>query len=69
MKILVLGASGMLGMARLTGQTFGAALVALFFGVIPAHGTTVTLVVGAVFAAAAALVSLGRLANRPVAAA
>ena len=63
------GASGMLGMARLTGQTFGAALVALIFGLIPAHGTTVTLLVGAGFAGAAAIVSLGRLANRSVAAA
>jgi DHA2 family multidrug resistance protein-like MFS transporter len=62
------GASGMLGTARLTGQTLGAALVALIFGVIPAHGTTVTLLVGAAFSAAAAVVSLGRLANRrPVA--
>ncbi len=61
------GASGMLGTARLTGQTFGAALVALIFGTVPGHGTTVTLVVGACFAAAAAIVSLGRLANRSVA--
>lgn len=61
------GASGMLGMARLTGQTFGAALVALIFGLIPAHGTTITLLVGAAFSATAALVSLGRLANRSVA--
>ncbi|RKP59215.1 MFS transporter [Pararobbsia silviterrae] len=58
------GASGMLGAARLTGQTLGAALVALIFGVVPAHGTTVTLIVGAVFSATAAVVSLSRLANR-----
>ena len=58
------GASGMLGMARLTGQTLGAALVALIFGLEPAHGTTVTLLVGAAFSATAAVVSLGRLANR-----
>jgi DHA2 family multidrug resistance protein-like MFS transporter len=63
------GASGMLGTARLTGQTLGAALVAVIFGVLPAHGTTVTLVVGAGFSAVAAMVSLGRLANRSVAAA
>ncbi len=57
----------MLGAARLTGQTLGAAFVALIFGTVPRHGTTVTLVVGACFAAAAAVVSLGRLANRTVA--
>ncbi|MEJ0003629.1 MAG: MFS transporter [Pararobbsia sp.] len=45
------GASGMLGAARLTGQTLGAAFVALIFGVVPVHGTTVALVVGACFAA------------------
>lgn len=60
------GASGMLGAARLTGQTLGAALVALVFGVAPAHGTSITLIVGAAFSATAAVVSLGRLANRPV---
>ncbi|CAB3781630.1 MFS transporter [Pararobbsia alpina] len=63
------GASGMLGAARLTGQTLGAAFVAVIFGVLPTHGTTVTLVVGAGFSALAAIVSLGRLASRPVVAA
>jgi DHA2 family multidrug resistance protein-like MFS transporter len=62
-------ASGMLGAARLTGQTLGAALVAVIFGVLPAHGTTITLVVGAGFSGLAALVSLGRLTNRSTAAA
>ena len=37
------GASGMLGTARLTGQTLGAALVALIFGVAPQHGPTIAL--------------------------
>ncbi|PLZ00114.1 MFS transporter [Burkholderia sp. WAC0059] len=55
------GASGMLGTARLTGQTLGAALVALIFGVAPAHGPTVALYVATVFAAGAAVVSLLRI--------
>ncbi|CAN7464875.1 MFS transporter [Trinickia sp. LjRoot230] len=55
------GASGMLGTARLTGQTLGAALVALIFGIAPASGPTLCLEVGAAFAAAAACVSLLRL--------
>lgn len=64
------GASGMLGTARLLGQTTGAALVALTFGLFPSHGTTVALVAGAGFAAAAAVVSCLRLVERgePVAA-
>lgn len=52
------GASGMLGTARLTGQTLGAAIVALIFGVEPQHGPLIALAVGAGFAATAALVSL-----------
>ncbi|WP_322042931.1 MFS transporter [Paraburkholderia sp. J67] len=55
------GASGMLGTARLSGQTLGAALVALVFGVAPQHGPTVVLYVATAFAAAAAVVSLMRL--------
>ena len=55
------GASGMLGTARLTGQTLGAALVALIFGVAPQHGPTVALYVATAFAAVAAGVSLLRL--------
>ncbi|MEM5318362.1 MFS transporter [Paraburkholderia sp. JHI869] len=55
------GASGMLGTARLTGQTLGAALVALIFGVAPQHGPTVALYVATAFAAVAAVVSLLRL--------
>lgn len=55
------GASGMLGTARLTGQTVGAALVALIFGVTPNRGPTVALIVAAGVAALAAIVSLMRL--------
>lgn len=55
------GASGMLGTARLTGQTLGAALVALIFGVVPQHGPTVALYLAAAFALVAAIVSMMRL--------
>jgi len=55
------GASGMLATARLLGQTTGAALVALVFGLFPAHGTTVTLLLAACVAAGAAGVSCLRL--------
>lgn len=55
------GASGMLGTARLTGQTLGAALVALIFGVAPVSGPTICLQVAAGFAALAACVSLLRM--------
>ncbi|ALS65328.1 MFS transporter [Pandoraea apista] len=52
------GASGMLGTARLTGQTTGAALVALVFSVAPdGFGTRASLYVAASFAAVAAVVS------------
>ncbi|WP_153099916.1 MFS transporter [Paraburkholderia hayleyella] len=55
------GASGMLGTARLTGQTLGAALVALIFGIAPLRGPTLALYVAAGFALAAALVSILRV--------
>lgn len=55
------GASGMLATARLLGQTMGAALVALVFGLAPAHGTTVALALGAGIAGAGAVVSCTRL--------
>jgi MFS transporter, DHA2 family, multidrug resistance protein len=58
------GASGMLGTARLTGQTLGAALVALIFGIAPQHGATIALYVAAGFAATAAVVSMLRLAGK-----
>lgn len=55
------GASGMLGTARLTGQTIGAALVALLFGLSPNHGPRLALTVAAVVAGLASVVSLMRL--------
>lgn len=58
------GASGMLGTARLTGQTLGAALVALIFGVAPQHGPTIALYAATAFAAVAAAVSLMRIRAR-----
>jgi DHA2 family multidrug resistance protein-like MFS transporter len=58
------GASGMLGTARLTGQTLGAALVALIFGVAPQNGPTVSLYVAAGFSAVAAVVSTMRVMQR-----
>ncbi len=58
------GASGMQATARLVGQTTGAALVALVFGLAPMDGTTVTLVCSAAIALAAAGVSLLRMMDR-----
>jgi DHA2 family multidrug resistance protein-like MFS transporter len=58
------GASGMLSTARLMGQTTGAALVALIFGLAPTHGTNITLWIAASFSACAALISLTRLSQR-----
>jgi MFS transporter, DHA2 family, multidrug resistance protein len=55
------GASGMLGTARLTGQTLGAALVALIFGVAPERGPTIALYAATAFAAVAAVISMLRL--------
>ena len=51
------GASGMLGTSRLLGQTTGAALVALVFGLAPGHGPEAALVVAAGFAVVAAPLS------------
>jgi DHA2 family multidrug resistance protein-like MFS transporter len=58
------GASGVIAIARLIGQTSGAALVALCFGLGGAHGPTWALALGAGFAAAAALASAARLRVR-----
>jgi DHA2 family multidrug resistance protein-like MFS transporter len=55
------GASGMLGTARLLGQTVGAALVALIFGLTEEAGTGVALAIAAGIAFVAALVSCTRL--------
>jgi DHA2 family multidrug resistance protein-like MFS transporter len=59
------GASGMLGTARLLGQTGGAALVALIFARSGEHGETISLFVAAAFAIVAAGVSALRLRERP----
>jgi DHA2 family multidrug resistance protein-like MFS transporter len=56
------GASGMQATSRLLGQTLGAALVALVFGLFPLHGTTMTLVVAGSVSAFAMCVSLTRMA-------
>jgi MFS transporter, DHA2 family, multidrug resistance protein len=58
------GASGMQASARLIGQTMGAALVALVFGLAPLNGTTITSVCAAAIALAAAGVSLLRMMER-----
>lgn len=58
------GASGMLGTARLLGQTMGAALVALIFARSAEHGEAVSLYAGAGFALLAAGVSSLRLFDR-----
>jgi MFS transporter, DHA2 family, multidrug resistance protein len=55
------GASGMLGTARLLGQTTGAALVALFLARYPKEGTQVSLFVGVGFALVGASLSALRL--------
>jgi MFS transporter, DHA2 family, multidrug resistance protein len=55
------GASGMLGTARLLGQTMGAALVALFLARYPADGTQISLSVGVGFALLGAALSMLRL--------
>ncbi len=57
------GASGMLGTARLLGQTTGAALVALFLGRYPIEGTQVSLWVAVGFALAGAVLSMLRLSE------
>lgn len=59
------GASGMLGMARLLGQTTGTTMVALLFGMIisPERGAVTCLLVGAVFAFLAAVISSLRLSQ------
>lgn len=58
------GASGVIALARLLGQTSGAALVALCFGLAGAAGPTWALRLGAGTAALAALASLARLRVR-----
>ena len=55
------GASGVIGVARLLGQTSGAALVALCFHLAGANGSSVALGLGAVSAGLAAVASFSRL--------
>ncbi|WP_105901739.1 MFS transporter [Vibrio gangliei] len=55
------GASGMLGTARLLGQSTGAALVALMFNMFHDNGTHASLMLAAGFAITAAIVSSLRL--------
>jgi len=54
------GASGMQATARLLGQTLGAALVALVFGLFPSTGTTTSMLFAAVASALASGVSFSR---------
>jgi DHA2 family multidrug resistance protein-like MFS transporter len=61
------GASGMLGTARLLGQTSGASLVALLLGLFPASGTRYSLLLAALFSVCAAGVSCLRLGRRATA--
>ncbi|CNK67787.1 Uncharacterized transporter [Yersinia aldovae ATCC 35236] len=58
------GASGMLGTARLLGQTSGAALVALMFNLFSTSGTHASLVLAGCFASIAALVSVQRVTQK-----
>jgi DHA2 family multidrug resistance protein-like MFS transporter len=55
------GASGMLGTARLLGQTLGAALVALLLARYPERGTQLSLLVGVAFALTGGALSMLRL--------
>jgi DHA2 family multidrug resistance protein-like MFS transporter len=57
-------AGGMLGTARLLGQTLGAALVAILFRAYPDSGSNVVLWAAAAIALAAALISMTRLAGK-----
>lgn len=58
------GASGMLGTARLTGQTLGAAIVAMIFNLSGAGGAQATLFVATGLALAAMGLSASRLTTR-----
>lgn len=59
------GASGMLGTARLLGQSIGAALVALMFNLFTDHATHVALLFAAILAAVAAATSGLRMTQKP----
>jgi len=57
-------ASGIVATARLTGQTSGAALAALCFGLAGREGASIALLLGAAFAAAGCVMSSLRLVAR-----
>jgi len=57
------GASGMLGTARLLGQTIGAALVSLLIGRFALDGSRIALLVGVGFAVTGAVLSTLRLSK------
>lgn len=58
------GASGTVATSRLLGQSLGAALVALCFGVAPGHGPVLALTLAAMFAGGASVVSFSRMLAR-----
>lgn len=58
------GASGMLGTARLMGQTLGASLVALMFKVFPGQSAHASLLLGCGLSVAAAFISLTRVRRK-----
>ncbi|MEY2458115.1 MAG: transporter, family, multidrug resistance protein, partial [Acidimicrobiaceae bacterium] len=58
-------ASGIVATARLTGQTIGAALAALCFGLVGREGATLALVLGAGFAAIGCGMSVLRMVAAP----
>ena len=61
------GASGMLGTARLLGQTLGATLVAMIFNLVPNNSTQACLYLATGFAVVAAIVSCLRISQpRPL---
>lgn len=57
------GASGMLGTARLLGQTLGATLVAMLFNLVPTHSTQACLYLAGTFAIVAGIVSCLRISE------
>jgi DHA2 family multidrug resistance protein-like MFS transporter len=57
-------ASGIVATARLIGQTSGAALAALCFGLVGREGATTALVLGAAFAVLGGVMSMLRLVAR-----
>jgi DHA2 family multidrug resistance protein-like MFS transporter len=59
------GASGLVATARLTGQTIGAALAALCFGLAGRDGATLALALGAGFASVGSVMSFLRMAVAP----